>query len=151
MADTRTGSGDTFSAAERAAMKERAAELKAQATGGKGAAKREREAQALIDALEALPQPDRTLATRFHDIVRSEAPDLAPRTWYGMPAYAKDDKVLTFLQPASKFDTRYSTIGFNDVAALDDGEMWPASFAVLEITDDVEQRLRALVRRAVGG
>lgn len=140
---------DTFSDAERAAMKQRAAELKAQAGSGKGAAKREKEAQACLDAIAALPEPDKTLAERFHAAVTETAPELDPKTWYGFPSYAREGKVLTFFQPASKFDTRYANIGFNEVAALDDGEFWPTSFAILEYTDAVDKTIRALVKKAM--
>lgn len=138
---------DGFSTAERAAMRQRAEELRAQ-KGVKGSAKREREYQACLDAIAELAGDDPRIAERFHVIVTEEAPHLDPKTWYGFPSYAADGKVVTFLQPASKFDTRYATIGFSEDAALDDGELWPTSFAVLEITDAVEQRLRELVRRA---
>jgi len=136
-----------FSDAERAAMKQRADELRAQ-KGVKGAAKRERELQACVDAIAELPDTDRRIAERFHTIVAEEAPHLDPKTWYGFPSYAADGKVVTFVQPASKFDTRYTTIGFNEDAALDDGSMWATAFAVLEVTPEVEARLRDLVRRA---
>ena len=150
MADTRTAAADgTFSADERAAMKQRATELKAQSASGKGAAKREKEAQACLDAIAALPEPDKTIAERFHVAVTETAPHLEPKTWYGFPSYALDGKVLTFLQPASKFDTRYASIGFNEVAALDDGDFWPTSFAVTEFTDAVDEAVRQLVARAV--
>ena len=150
MADTRTAAADgTFSADERAAMKQRATELKAQSASGKGAAKRQKEAQACLDAIAALPEPDKTIAERFHTAVTETAPHLEPKTWYGFPSYARDGKVLTFLQPASKFDTRYATIGFNEVAALDDGDFWPTSFAVTEFTDAVDETVRQLVARAV--
>ncbi|MCR2783113.1 MULTISPECIES: hypothetical protein [unclassified Microbacterium] len=150
MADTRTSTDSTFSADERAAMKQRAEELKAQAGNGKGAAKKQKEAQACLDAIAALPEPDKTIAERFHAAVTETAPGLDPKTWYGFPSYAKDGKVLTFFQPASKFDTRYANIGFNEVAALDDGEFWPTAFAVLEYTDAVDETVRKLVKKAVG-
>lgn len=150
MPDTRDGGDGSFSADERAAMKQRAAELKAQAAGGKGGAKKEREARACLDAIAALPEPDRFLAERFHTAVTETAPDLDPKTWYGFPSYARDGKVLTFFQPASKFDTRYSTIGFNEEAALDDGALWPTAFAIVEYTDAVDRTVRTLVAKAVG-
>jgi len=150
MADTRTGEDSTFSAAERAAMKQRAAELKNQAKNGRGGAKKQKEAQACLDAIAALPEPDRTIAERFHVAVTETAPQLDPKTWYGFPSYARDGKVLTFFQPASKFDTRYATIGFDESAALDDGDLWPTSFAVIEYTDAVDRKVRALVEKAVG-
>lgn len=128
-------------------MQQRAEELKAQ-KGVKGAAKREREFQACIDAIEALEGSDQQIAARFHMIVSEEAPHLNAKTWYGFPSYALDDKVITFVQPSSKFDTRYTSIGFNEDAMLDDGPMWATSFAVLEVTDAVEARLRELVRKA---
>ncbi len=131
-------------------MKQRAAELRTEAKGGKGAAKREREAQACVDAIAALEGSDRAIAERLHAIVAEEAPHLDSKTWYGFPSYARDGKVVVFFQPRSKFDTRYGTIGFSDDAALDDGVFWPAAFAVLEITDAVAQQLRRLVKKAAG-
>lgn len=135
---------DTFTAEERAAMKERAKELKA--------AKRTKAdpLQELLEKIAALPDDDRRLAERIHQIVTDTAPQLTPRTYYGMPAWAKDGKVLCFFQPASKFKVRYGTLGFETTAALDDGAMWPTSFAVTEIGPQEEQRIRDLVRRAVG-
>jgi uncharacterized protein YdhG (YjbR/CyaY superfamily) len=138
-----------FSAQEREAMKQRAAELK-EMKGVKGAVKRAKEYDACLDAIDALTGSDRQIAERLHVIVTEEAPELAPKTWYGFPSYAKDDKVVVFYQPASKFETRYGSIGFNETAALDDGEMWPTSFAVLEMTPAAEKTFRELVRRAVG-
>lgn len=147
--DTRQNDdGGGFSDAEKAAMKQRAAELRAQ--GGKGAAKKEREAQACLDAIEDLTGADQAIARRLHVIVAEEAPELDHKTWYGFPSYARDGKVVVFYQPASKFDTRYGTVGFQEDARLDDGDMWPTSYAVLEVTDAVEQQLRELVRRAAG-
>lgn len=143
------GSGDGFSAAERQAMKQRAEELAAM-KGVKGAAKKAKEYEACIEAIEALSGLDRTIAQRFHVVVSEEAPQLDPKTWYGFPSYARDGKVVTFVQPASKFDTRYATIGFNEDALLDDGPMWATVFAVVEWTDEVETKLRALVKRAAG-
>jgi len=142
---------DGFSAEEKAAMKERAAELRAEAKRAKGAAKAEAELNDLLEAIAKLSdEGDRALATRLHELIMGAAPQLAPRTWYGMPAYALNGKVLCFVQPASKFDTRYTTLGFNDTAQLDDGDMWPASFAVQSIGAAEEQRITDLVRRAVG-
>ncbi|HRY09209.1 MAG: hypothetical protein H6526_01220 [Actinobacteria bacterium] len=140
---------DGFSAAERAAMKQRAEELAAM-KGVKGSAKKAKEYQACIDAIDALSGLDRTIAERFHVVVTEEAPHLDPKTWYGFPSYARDGKVVAFVQPASKFDTRYATIGFNEDATLDDGDMWATTFAVVEWTDTVEKRLRELVQRAAG-
>lgn len=136
-----------FSAAERAAMKQRAEELRS-ATGVKGAARKAKELQACLEAIEELEGSDRQIAQRFHVVVTEEAPELDPKTWYGFPSYARDGKVVTFVQPASKFDTRYLTVGFQDNADLDDGAMWPTSFALVEWTPQVEETLRALVRRA---
>lgn len=140
----------TWSDAERAAMAQRAAELREARAGGTGSAKKKREAQACVDAIAELTGRDRGIAERLHEIVREEAPHLDPKTWYGFPSYAREGKVVVFYQPASKFDTRYGSIGFNEDALLDDGVFWPTSFAVLEVTDEVEQTLRDLVRRAAG-
>jgi len=145
VSDTKTG----FTGAERAAMKQRAEELKA-TKGVKGAAKRAKEYEACLAAIEGLDGADRQIAERLHVIVAEEAPELLPKTWYGFPSYARDDKVVVFYQPASKFDTRYGTVGFNQDAALDDGDLWATSFAVLSVTDEVEKRLRALVGKAAG-
>ncbi|GAA3557872.1 hypothetical protein GCM10022197_11430 [Microlunatus spumicola] len=149
MADEQ-GSGEGFSDAERAAMQQRKAELREQAKGGKGSAKKEREAQACLDAIAALEGTDRTIAERLHAIVTEEAPQLEHKTWYGFPSYARDGKVVVFYQPASKFGTRYGTVGFSEDANLDDGVFWPAAYAVLAVDDEVERRLRELVRRAAG-
>lgn len=140
---------DGFSAAERAAMKQRAEELSAM-KGVKGTAKKIKELQACIDAIGELHGLDRTVAERYHVIVTEEAPDLDPKTWYGFPSYARDGEVLTFVQPGSKFETRYPTIGFNENATLDDGACWPVAYAVVDWDDDVEKRFRAVVRRAAG-
>ncbi|MFA5608021.1 MAG: hypothetical protein WDA07_12655 [Leucobacter sp.] len=137
----------SFSEAERAAMQQRAEELRSM-KGVKGSAKRQREYDACLTAIAELDGTDRLVAERFHVIVSEEAPHLDPKTWYGFPSYALDGDVITFLQPASKFDTRYATIGFNERALLDDGEMWATSFAVVDVTSEVEERLRMLVRRA---
>ncbi|HEY5787427.1 MAG TPA: hypothetical protein VIT65_21905 [Microlunatus sp.] len=145
MSDTKSG----FTSAERDAMKQRAEELKA-TKGVKGAAKRAKEYAACLAAIEACTGADRQIAERLHVIVAEEAPGLAARTWYGFPSYARDDKVVVFFQPAKKFDTRYGSIGFNEEATLDDGDIWATSFAVLQVTDAVEKKLRALVRKAVG-
>lgn len=138
-----------FSKAERDAMKQRAEELRA-SKGIKGAAKKAKELEACAAAIEALSGFDRELAGRFHVVVSEEAPELDPKTFYGFPSYARDGKVLMFVQPSSKFDTRYSTVNFDEAAQLDDGVMWPTSFAVIEWTGEVEKTLRALVRKAVG-
>jgi uncharacterized protein YdhG (YjbR/CyaY superfamily) len=135
-----------FTAEERAAMKERARELKAEARASKNRAEGE---SAVLAKIAEMPERDRLLAERIHAIVTASAPSLSPRTWYGMPAYARDGKVLCFFQAASKFDARYATFGFNDVAYLDEGTMWPTSFALTELTADDEERIGALVKRAV--
>lgn len=138
-----------FSKAERDAMKQRAEELRA-TKGVKGAAKRAREFEACVSAIEALTGVDKEVASRFHVVVAEEAPELDPKTMYGFPSYAREGKVMMFVQPSSKFDTRYPTVNFDDGAKLDDGVMWPTSFAVLEWTDEVEKTLRTLVKKAVG-
>jgi uncharacterized protein YdhG (YjbR/CyaY superfamily) len=138
-----------FTEEERAAMKERAQELKAEARRGKGANGADGESDLLANIAE-MPEPDRTMATRLHAIVRAAAPALSPRTWYGMPAYAKDGKVVCFFQSAQKFKSRYATFGFSDQARLDDGAMWPTGFALKELTPAEEARIAALVKQAVG-
>ena len=142
MADKSEG----FSKAEREAMKERARELKNE----KAQKKREEAEAEVIGKLEEMPEPDRTIGLQIHEIVTKAAPDLTPRTWYGMPAYARDGKVVCFFQAASKFDTRYSTLGFNDAANLDDGSMWATTFAITRMTANNEKTVRDLVKRAVG-
>ena len=138
---------DGFSADERAAMKERAAELRAE---GKKGAKKADGLQAALDAIEKMVPDDRALAERVHVTVTSTAPDLAPKTWYGMPAYANEDgKVVVFFQDSGKFNYRYSTLGFQDTANLDDGDMWPASFALMKWSPAVEKQVVALVRAAI--
>jgi hypothetical protein len=127
---------------ERAAMKERAREVKAAA----GKADGERDVLAKI---AEMPEPDRAMGERLHAIIKASAPDLTPRTWYGMPAYAKDGKVVCFFTPASKFKERYATLGFNATANLDEGTMWPTSFALTELTAADEARIAALVKKAV--
>jgi len=137
-----------FSADERAAMAQRAAELKSM-KGVKGSAKRAKEYEACLAAIAELSGTDKQIAERLHVVVSEEAPGLDPKTWYGFPSYARDDKVIVFFQPAAKFGTRYGSIGFNEDAALDEGEMWPTSFAILQMTDAAESRIRTLVARAV--
>lgn len=144
---TETGT-DGWTAEERAAMKAHAEEIRR--AGGRGAAKSAEEAQACLDKIAEMPKADRVLAERVHAIVTGTAPDLAVKTWYGMPAYAKDGKVLCFFKPADKFKVRYATLGFSDVAALDDGNMWATEFALKTLTPADEKRLVALVERAVG-
>lgn len=150
MADKRSGGGGSFSAAERAAMKQRAAELRAEAAPAKGKAAREREAKACDDAIAALKGTDRAVAELLDAVVADVAPQLDPKTWYGFPSYARDGKVVVFYQPASKFDTRYGTVGFQEDAQLDDGVMWPTVFAVIDVNDAVKKKLRALVAKAAG-
>jgi uncharacterized protein YdhG (YjbR/CyaY superfamily) len=135
-----------FTAEEKAAMKERARELKAEARRGKNRAAGERE---LLAKVAELAEPDRAIAERIHAIVTAAAPELEPKTWYGMPAYARDGKVVCFFQAASKFGTRYGTFGFTDTANLDDGAMWPTGFALTKLTRSGEARLRSLVKQAV--
>jgi uncharacterized protein YdhG (YjbR/CyaY superfamily) len=144
---TSTQSGG-WTAEERAAMKDHAAELKR--SGGRGAAKAAEEAQACLDKIAEMPKADRVIAERIHAIVTETAPELTVKTWYGMPAYAQDGKVLCFFKPASKFKVRYATLGFNDVAALDDGSMWATEYAVTELTSANEKKIKALVKKAAG-
>lgn len=136
----------SFTDDERAAMKERAKELKAEARATKNRAEGE---SALLAAIAEMPELDRALATRVHAIVSANAPELWPKTWYGMPAYARDGKVVCFFQSAHKFGARYATLGFNDTANLDDGAMWPTSFALKELKAAEEERIAALVKQAV--
>jgi uncharacterized protein YdhG (YjbR/CyaY superfamily) len=128
-----------FTREEKAAMRERARELKGQADGEK----------AIKEKIAEMPKADRVMAERVHGIVREVAPGLMPRTWYGMPAYSKDGKVVCFFQSADKFGSRYATFGFNDTAKLDQGAMWPTSFALTEIGDAEEKKIRTLVKKAV--
>jgi len=138
---------DGFSEAETAAMKERAKELKAEARANRKRADGER---AVLEKIAQMPEPDRVLAERIHAIVSTNAPELWPKTWYGMPAYAREGKVVCFFQGADKFEARYATLGFNDAANLDEGSMWPVSFALVELTEAEEARIAGLVKRAVG-
>jgi uncharacterized protein YdhG (YjbR/CyaY superfamily) len=138
---------DGFTAAERAAMKERAAELRAE---GKKGAKKADGLQAVLDSIEKMTGDDRALAERVHVAVTAHAPELAPKTWYGMPAYADaDGKVVLFFQNAGKFNYRYSTLGFQDAANLDDGDLWPVAFALQGWSAKVEKRVVELVKAAV--
>jgi uncharacterized protein YdhG (YjbR/CyaY superfamily) len=132
-----------FTAEERAAMRERARELKA----AENEADAERE---VLQAIAKMPEPDRAMAERLHSVVKSSAPDLSARTWYGMPAYAKDGKVVCFFRNASKFKDRYATFGFNDAAKLDEGSMWPTAFALTKLSAADEKKIGALVKKAVG-
>jgi uncharacterized protein YdhG (YjbR/CyaY superfamily) len=131
--------------AEKAAMKETLKERKAEERMNKNRAEGEK---ALLEKVADMPEPDRAMAERIHEIVTSSAPDLMPKTWYGMPAYARDGKVVCFFQAASKFDARYATFGFNDTANLDDGAMWPTSFALVELTAAEEKKISELVKKA---
>ncbi len=135
-----------FTDEEQAAMKERAKELKAEARMNKDRAEGE---NALLAKIAEMPEPDRSMAERIHAIIKASAPTLAPKTWYGMPAYALDGKVVCFFQSAHKFDARYATFGFNDTAHLDDGAMWPTSFALKALTATEEEMISALVKKAV--
>jgi uncharacterized protein YdhG (YjbR/CyaY superfamily) len=145
MATKERGEG-SFTAEEKEAMRERAAEAK-RAKGAKGAAA---DAEACVAAIEKLEPADRKLAKAIHDIVTSEAPELAPKTWYGMPAYASDGKVVVFFQGAAKFKERYSTLGFQGAAQLDEGNMWPTSYAVTDVGPVETKRIKALVKQACG-
>jgi uncharacterized protein YdhG (YjbR/CyaY superfamily) len=131
---------------ERAAMKERLQELKAAARADKDRAYGE---SLVLAKIAELPEPDRSMAERLHAIVKASAPALAPKTWYGMPAYARDGKVICFFQSSQKFKTRYSTFGFNDAANLDEGTFWPTAFALTELTAEVEAKIAELVKKAV--
>jgi uncharacterized protein YdhG (YjbR/CyaY superfamily) len=135
-----------FTDEERAAMKERSQELKAAARANKDKADGE---SAVLTAIAAMQEPDRAMAERLHAIIKASAPALSPKTWYGMPAYAKDGKVVCFFQSAQKFNTRYATFGFSDTANLDEGDLWPVAFALKELTATEETRIIALVKKAV--
>jgi len=135
-----------FTAEERAAMKERAQELKAESRADK---KKTDGESAVLAKIAEMPGPDRGMAERLHAIIKDSAPDLSPRTWYGMPAYAKDDKVVCYFTAASKFKERYATLGFNASANLDEGNMWPTSFALKKLTAAEEKKISALVKKAV--
>ena len=137
-----------FTDEERAAMKERAQELKAETRRGPRADKADGESDVLAKIAE-MPQPDRAMGKRLHEIIKASAPVLSPKTWYGMPAYAKDGKVVCFFQSAQKFNSRYATFCFSDEANLDEGAMWPTSFALKELTATEEARIGALVKSAV--
>ena len=139
-----------FTEEERAAMKDRARELKAEARRGARGRKNEADGESdVLAKIAEMGEPDRAMATRVHALIKAAGPDLSPRTWYGMPAYAKDGNVLCHFQPAEKFKTRYATLGFSDKANLDEGVMWSTAFALKELTPAEEERIAALVRRAV--
>ena len=131
-----------FTADEKAAMKERARELKAEKEKADGES-------ALLEKIAEMPEPDRSMAARLHEMIRANVPQLSAKTWYGMPAYAKDGKVVCFFQSAQKFGSRYATLGFNDSANLDDGSLWPTAFALKALTPAEEQKIAALVKKAV--
>ncbi|HXI21417.1 MAG TPA: DUF1801 domain-containing protein [Gemmatimonadales bacterium] len=135
-----TGKSGGFTEEERAAMQERVREVKASAADGESD---------VLAKIAQMREPDRAMATRLHALIKATAPALSPRTWYGMPAYARDGKVLCFFQSAQKFRTRYATLGFSDVAALDEDAMWPVAFALKELTGATEARIVALLQRAV--
>jgi uncharacterized protein YdhG (YjbR/CyaY superfamily) len=137
---------ERFTDEERAAMKERAQELKAAARADKDKAEGE---SAVLAKIAEMQEPDRAMAERLHAIIQASAPALSPKTWYGMPAYAKDGKIVCFFQSAQKFNTRYATLGFNDTANLDEGALWPVAFALKELTAAAEARISALVKKAV--
>ena len=141
-ATKRTGSTKGFTAAEKAAMKERAKELKAEAAKADGE-------KALLEKVAEMKGTDKAMATRLHAIITAAAPSLTPKTWYGMPAYAKDGKILCFFQSAAKFDARYATFGFSDEANIDQGPMWPTSWALKGLTAAEEKKIVALVKKAV--
>ncbi len=136
-----------FTHEERSAMQERARELKAEARANKSRAEGERDVCAKI---AEMPEPERTMAQRLHEIITTSVPDLVPKTWYGMPAYARNGEIICFFQSAQKFSTRYATLGFSDAAHLDEGAMWPTAFALKELTAAEEARIIALVRKAAG-
>ncbi len=135
-----------FTAEERAAMKERAKEMKAEARAEKDRAAGE---SALLEKIAEMPEPERGMAQRLHEIITGSAPELMPKTWYGMPAYARDGKIVCFFQSAQKFGSRYATLGFNDPANLDEGSFWPTAFALTALTPAVEEKIAALVKKAV--
>ena len=137
-----------FTDEERSAMKERAQELKAAAGRGPSGKKADEES-AVLAKIADMPEPDRAMAERVHAVIKASAPALSPKLYYGMPAYAKDGKVVCFFQPAQKFKSRYATFGFNDTANLDEGTMWPTAFALMELTAADEARIGALVKKAV--
>ena len=145
--DANNTTSQGFSDAEKAAMKERAKELKAEARASKN---KEEGENAALAAIAGMPEPDRSLAARLHEIIKANAPTLSPKTWYGMPAYAdKDGNVICFFQNASKFNARYATLGFNDRAKLDEGDLWPTSFALKKLNAAEEAKITALVKKAV--
>ncbi len=146
MSQTKSKSAQTFTDDERAAMKERAKELKAEERANKNRAEGESDVLAKI---AEMPEPERDMAERLHELITASAPVLVPKTWYGMPAYAKDGKIVCFFQSAQKFNTRYATLGFSDEARIDKGGMWPTAYALTQLTPAEEETIRALVKQAV--
>ncbi|TYB51459.1 DUF1801 domain-containing protein [Nonomuraea sp. PA05] len=144
-----TSTYEGFTADERAAMRDHAKELKTAARRGSKADKAEEARRDVLAKIAEMEEPDRILAERVHAVITASAPELAPKLWYGMPAYARDGKLVCHFQPAAKFKTRYATLGFSDQARLDEGAMWPAAFALTEMTAEVEERIGALVKQAV--
>jgi uncharacterized protein YdhG (YjbR/CyaY superfamily) len=144
-AKTKASTNKGFTTDEKAAMRERARELKAESKSRDARAEGERD---LLAKIADMPPADRSMAERIHAVVTANAPDLAPKTWYGMPAYARNGKVVCFFKPASKFESRYATFGFEDEARVDDGTMWPTSFGLTELTPADEARIAALVKKA---
>jgi uncharacterized protein YdhG (YjbR/CyaY superfamily) len=140
-----------FSEEERAAMKEYLQEKKRTARRGAGAGADQADGEAdVLASIDKMSEPDRTMATRLHALIKTNAPELKPRTWYGMPAYARDGSVICFFQNAGKFKARYATLGFSDKAKLDEGNMWPSSFAIMQLTPAEETRIVELIKKAVG-
>ncbi|MFD7676989.1 iron chaperone [Streptomyces sp. NPDC060187] len=150
MSSTESGKHEGFTAEERAAMKDHAQELKKAARRGSSADKAAEALRDVLAKIAEMPDADRVMAERVHAVVTRSAPALAPKLWYGMPAYALDGKVVCFFQSAEKFKARYATLGFSDQAKLDDGAMWASAFALADVTDAVEKRIEALVTQAVG-
>ncbi|MFB0630154.1 hypothetical protein [Streptomyces sp. AB3(2024)] len=148
MAGTETTTHEGFSAEEKAAMKAHARELKQEARRKSSADKAAEDERDVLAKIAEMRDPDRIMAERVHAVVTAAAPALAPKLWYGMPAYALDGKIVCFFQSAEKFKARYATLGFSDLANLDDGPMWPAAFALTEVTPEVETRIAALVERS---
>jgi uncharacterized protein YdhG (YjbR/CyaY superfamily) len=142
----RTKKDKLFTDAEQAAMKERAKEMKAEARANKNKAAGESDVLAKI---AEMPQPEQAMAQRLHEIIKANAPELSPKTWYGMPAYARDGKIVCFYQSAQKFDTRYPTLGFSDQAHLDDGTLWPVAYALTDLTAAAEEKIIALLKKAL--
>jgi len=143
------GKASGFSAEEKAAMKEAAAERRAQARRAKELGAAAADLADVLEKISAMPEPDRSIATKVHELVLAACPDLAPKTWYGMPAYGLNGKTICFFQNATKFKTRYSTLGFQDAANVDEGDFWPVAYAVVAIDKGTEKRITELVKRAV--